>query len=477
MIENLIEIKPNIWEIPQSEKMSVPARLYAEESMLGQIKNDKSLLQLRNVATLPGIQMYSLAMPDIHEGYGFPIGGVAATDLKNGVISPGGIGYDINCGVRLLKTKISLEDIKSKINLIAKEIYNQVPSGVGKAGKVKLSFNDLDKVLNNGCKWALKEGYATDNDLQFTESNGSLDSADSKAVSDYAKKRGFDQLGTMGAGNHFIEINFVADILDSETASCFGLSKGQIVIQIHTGSRGLGHQVATDYIKTMTSKVKDYGFDLPDRELSCVPIFSDTGQQYFAAMSSAANFAWVNRQIITWELRHAWKNIFGPFGGNLDLLYDVAHNIAKIEEHTINGKNKNVMVHRKGATRAFPPNHKDLPKEFKSAGQPVLIPGSMGTSSWVLAGQQGSMQQSFGSCCHGSGRLLSRTAAKKVASGEQIKSELNQKGIIVQTGSLKSLSEESPYAYKDVLSVVNIVEQTGIAKRVAKLIPLAVIKG
>ncbi|MFH1052231.1 MAG: RtcB family protein [bacterium] len=477
MLENLKEIKPDIWEIPKSEKMRVPARLYVSGDMLEQVLKDRSLWQLRNVATLPGIQKYSLAMPDIHEGYGFPIGGVAATNLNDGVISPGGIGYDINCGIRILKTKFSIDDIKGKINFLSKEIYNEVPSGVGKGGKVKLSFSDLDKVLNNGCKWALKEGYATDNDLQFTESNGSLASADSVAVSDYAKKRGFDQLGTMGAGNHFIEIDEVSEIFDEETARAFGLRKGQIVIQIHTGSRGLGHQVATDFIKKMNVKVRDFGIELPDRELSCVPISSCEGEEYFTAMSAAANFAWVNRQLITWEVRQAWKNVFGSAGGNLDLLYDVAHNIAKIEEHSIDGQKRKVMVHRKGATRAFPAYHPELPKDYRAVGQPVLIPGSMGTSSYILVGQPGSMEQSFGSCCHGSGRLLSRTAARKVAGGEEIKSELNQKGITVQTGSLKGLSEESPYAYKDVNSVVNVVEQTGIAKKVVKLRPVAVVKG
>jgi len=477
MIENLEEISPGIWEIPKTDKMNVPARLYLSADMLKQVSKDRSLWQLRNVATLPGIKKYSLAMPDIHEGYGFPIGGVAATDLYDGVISPGGIGYDINCGIRLLKTKFSVDEIKHKINHISKEIYNEVPSGVGKGGKVKLSINELDKVLEKGCKWAVKEGYATDKDLQFTESNGSLATADSKAVSTNAKNRGYDQLGTMGAGNHFIEIDEINEILDEESSRAFGLKHGQAVIQIHTGSRGLGHQVATDFIKRMNLKVKDYGFELPDRELSCVPISSDDGEEYFAAMSAAANFAWVNRQLITWEVRKAWKSVFSSSGGQLDLLYDVAHNIAKIEEYVIDGQKCKVMVHRKGATRAFPAHHPEIPKEYRNVGQPVLIPGSMGTFSYVLVGQPGSLEQSFGSCCHGSGRLLSRTAANKLASGEQVRTELLKKGIAVQTGSLKGLSEESPHAYKDVNSVVNVVEQTGIAKRVAKLKPVAVIKG
>lgn len=477
MKENIEQITPYLWEIEKQGEMRVPARFYATENMIGQIEKDKSLWQLRNVATLPGIQKYSLVMPDVHEGYGFPIGGVAATDLSEGVISPGGIGYDINCGIRVLKSKFNVEAIKSKINLLSKEIYNTVPSGVGRGGNIKLGTREIDNVLKNGCKWAQKEGYAIDSDLTFTESHGSLATADASAVSETAKKRGFDQLGTMGAGNHFIELNVVQDIFDEEAARVFGLKEGQVVIQIHTGSRGLGHQVATDYIKTMISKVEQYGIKLPDRELSCVPISSDIGEEYFAAMSAAANFAWVNRQIITWEVRRAWKNVFGSDSGDLQLLYDVAHNIAKIEEHTVDGVKRKLMVHRKGATRAFPALHPEVPAEYRKVGQPVLIPGSMGTSSYILVGQPGSMEQTFGSACHGAGRMLSRTAARKQASGEEIKAQLNNRGISVQTGSLKGLAEESPEAYKDVNTVVNVVEMAGIAKKVARLKPMAVIKG
>ncbi|MFC2131370.1 RtcB family protein [Bacteroidota bacterium] len=468
---------PYLWEIEKEGTMRVPARIYVSENMIEQVMKDRSVWQLRNVASLPGIQKYSLVMPDVHEGYGFPIGGVAATDLDDGVISPGGIGYDINCGIRVLKTKFDHSEIRTKINHIAKEIHQTVPSGVGRGGKVKLSMRDVDNVLNRGCKWALKEGYATDSDLRFVESNGSLTSADSAAVSERAKQRGNDQLGTMGAGNHFIEIDVVQHIYDEEAAKAFGLKEGQIVIQVHTGSRGLGHQVATDYIKTMVSKVKSYGIELPDRELSCVPVSSHDGEEYFAAMSAAANYAWVNRQVITWEVRQAWRNIFGSAGGNLQLLYDVAHNIAKIEEHTIDGSKRKVMVHRKGATRAFPALHPEVPVEYRQVGQPVLIPGSMGTASYILAGLPGSMEQSFGSACHGSGRLLSRTAARKMAAGEDIKAQLNTQGISVQTGSMKGLSEEAPHAYKDVESVVDVVEMAGIARKVVRLKPLAVVKG
>jgi tRNA-splicing ligase RtcB len=477
MLEKLKQISEVIWELPAEGDMKVPARVYSSKDMLKLIDKDKSLVQLRNVATLPGIQKYSLVMPDVHEGYGFPIGGIAATDLENGVISPGGIGYDINCGIRLLKSKLFIQDIKKSMNHLSKEIFESVPSGVGKGGKIKLPEKEMDKVLESGCKWAVKEGYATKEDIENIESKGSLTNADSSTVSSQAKKRGFDQLGTMGAGNHFIEINVVQHIFDEVVAKVFGLKEGQIVIQLHTGSRGLGHQVASDYIKLMVNKSNYYGFKLPDRELSCVPISSEDGQNYFSAMSGAANFAWVNRQIITWELRQAWKNVFGSAGGQLELLYDVAHNIAKIEEHNINGIIKDVMVHRKGATRAFPANHSEVPKAYRSVGQPVLIPGSMGTASYILVGQQGSMEQSFGSCCHGSGRVLSRTAAKKRISGEDLKSNLNNMGITVQTGSLSGLAEEAPDAYKDVEMVVDVVELAGIAKKVARLKPLAVIKG
>jgi tRNA-splicing ligase RtcB (3'-phosphate/5'-hydroxy nucleic acid ligase) len=477
MKEELKQINSVLWEISKSGDMRVPARLYASADMMDSVKRDRSLWQLRNVATLPGIQKYSLVMPDVHEGYGFPIGGVAATDLNDGVISPGGIGYDINCGIRVLKSKFDKDEIKAKINHIAKEIYHEVPSGVGKGGKIKLSPRDMNNVLNKGCKWAQKEGFATDNDLPFIESNGTLSTADADAVSQRAKERGRDQLGTMGAGNHFVEIDFIQHIYDEDAAKAFGLRAGQIVIQIHTGSRGLGHQVATDYIKTMISKVNQYGIKLPDRELSCVPISSPEGEQYFAAMSAAANFAWANRQLITHEVRRAWQNIFGSSGGNLSLLYDVAHNIAKIEEHDINGVKEKVMVHRKGATRAFPAGHPEVPKEFRHIGQPVLIPGSMGTASYILAGLPGSMDQTFGSACHGSGRLLSRTAARKKARGEEIREELNAMGITIQTGSMKGLSEEAPHAYKNVESVVDVVEQAGIAKKIARMKPLAVIKG
>lgn len=479
MKEYLKKISDVSWEIPTSTRsdMKVPARVYATQEMLAHISKDRSLDQLINVTTLPGILGHALAMPDAHEGYGFPIGGVAAVDFSEGVISPGGIGYDINCGVRLMKSKFDKESIKPRIHELAKEMYTQIPSGVGKGGRTKLGQKELDKVLNEGVRWAVDRGYASENDLRHTESSGSLEGADAAAVSDKAKQRGHDQLGTMGAGNHFVEVDYIDEIFDEEAAKVFGLAKNQIVLQIHTGSRGLGHQVATDFIRKMVGAVKSWGFELPDRELSCAPLSSPVGEEYLAAMSAAANYAWTNRQLIMHELRTAWNNVFGSSGGELTLLYDVAHNIAKVEQHEIDGQIRKTLVHRKGATRAFPPGHSEVPSEFKSAGQPVLIPGSMGTASYVLAGQQGSMEQSFGSSCHGAGRMMSRTKARKMVHAKQLFESLQKRGIAVQSGSFRGLAEEAPDAYKNVEWVVDVVEKAGIAKIVAKLKPMAVVKG
>ncbi len=476
---NLNKISDVVWEIPKGTKefMNTSARIFAGAGMLNQIKRDRSLDQLINVTSLPGIQNYALVMPDCHEGYGFPIGGIAAMDMDNGIISPGGIGYDINCGIRVLKSNISYENISERIPEISRELYRQIPSGVGKSGSFKLNRNDLDKVLNNGVKWAHENGMASDEDVKHTESNGAMPAAEAGAVSDTAKDRGRSQLGTMGAGNHFVEIDIIDEIIDQRRAEAFGIFKGQIILQIHTGSRGLGHQTATDYIRKMVSAAKQYGIELPDRELSCAPISSGEGKQYFAAMAAAANYAWTNRQLITHLARRAWRNIFGEAGGSLTLLYDVAHNIAKIEEHKIGGQKRKVMVHRKGATRAFPAGHPELPEDYKETGHPVLIPGSMGTASYILAGLEDNLSLSFGSACHGSGRTMSRTKARKSARGEKIKDELINSGIYVQTGSLKGLAEEAPQAYKDVESVVDVVEKAGIAAKVARLKPLGVVKG
>ncbi|MCK4650765.1 RtcB family protein [Candidatus Babeliales bacterium] len=477
--ESLKKISPFLWEIPKSFRpdMRVPARIFTSEKMLDEIFNDQSLDQLVNVTTLPGIVGYAYVMPDAHEGYGFPIGGVAATKFPDGVISPGGIGYDINCGVRLLKSNLKIDDVKEHFESLAREIYHWIPSGVGKGGRLKLSIEELDKVLKKGTKWMLENDYATQQDIDHTESYGCLENADPSVISSRAKKRGSDQLGTLGAGNHFAEIDFVEEIYDEEAAKAFGLFKNQITFLIHTGSRGLGHQVATDYIKIMMQAMPNYNIQLPDRELACVPLNSPEGENYFNAMAAAANFAWANRQMITWQIRQAWKKEMGNTGGELSLLYDVAHNIAKVETHDIEGKKLKVIVHRKGATRAFPPGHDELSDEFKPIGQPVLIPGSMGTSSYVLCGTKEGMKTSLGSTCHGAGRRMSRRAAKKAVHGKTLKKELEERGILIRVGSIPGLAEEAPQAYKDVDDVVKVVHEAKIAKKVARLRPCVVIKG
>lgn len=467
------------WEIPKGYRndMLVPARIYASEEMLDSISTDNSIKQLVNVASLPGIQTAAMVMPDVHEGYGFPIGGVAATRYPDGVISPGGIGYDINCGVRLLKSNHTVKELYDFMMPLSKEIYRQVPSGVGKSGSIKLNNKELDRVFNGGAEWGVKEGYGFENDLENIESNGKIKNADTDCVSEHARGRGADQLGTMGAGNHFVEVDKVSKIFDEHSAEAYGLFEGQIVVLIHTGSRGLGHQVATDYIKKMLYAMPKYKITLPDRELACVPFNSTEGQEYFKAMACAANFAFCNRQIITWEVRNAWQNVFGKENDELSILYDVAHNIAKVEEHIIKGEKQKVIVHRKGATRAFGPGSDEIPEKYKQVGQPVIIPGSMGTASYVLAGTNKSMDESFGSTCHGAGRQMSRHAARKRVNADKLRNELLERGIIIQAGSIKGISEEAPEAYKDVHNVVDIVDRAGLAKKVAELKPLAVIKG
>ena len=475
----LIRHSEYLWEIPKDTRsdMKVPAHVYALEPLLDAILQDKSLEQLINVSTLPGIAKAAIVMPDAHEGYGFPIGGVAATSWPEGVISPGGIGYDINCGVRLLKSSLNFEDVKDKLGPLSKELYAQIPSGVGRGGIIDLSIEELDKVLSQGAGWAVNNGYGLPQDLPHIESQGVLEDADPAEVSDHAKRRGKNQLGTIGAGNHFVEVDRVQEILNEEIAQAYGLQKGQIVVLIHTGSRGLGHQIATDNIRIMVNAMKDYGIELPDRELACVPFNSPEGQSYYKAMCAAANFAWCNREVITWEIRQAWENIFGDTGGPLELLYDVAHNMAKIESHSINGEPEKFIVHRKGATRAFGPHDPDIPEDFRHLGQPVLIPGSMGTASYVLAGTHKSMELTFGSTCHGAGRRLSRRAAKRQIKGRELQDELRGRGIYVQAGSSRGVAEEAPAAYKDVNTVVETVHLANIATKVAKLVPLAVVKG
>ena len=473
------KIEDFLWEIPKAfrPKMRVPARILASEPLLDAIMDDRSLVQLVNVASLPGIKGASLVMPDVHEGYGFPIGGVAATLYPEGAISPGGIGYDINCGVRLLTSNQKIEEIKDKLEGLSKEMYAQIPSGMGKGGQIKLSAQEMDEVLLKGAEWAVEKGYGVKEDLDFMESKGRLENADPSMVSDMAKKRGTDQLGTIGSGNHFVEEDYVEEIYEETIAEAYGLSKGQVVVLIHTGSRGLGHQVATDNIRRIMSAMPKYGIEVPDRELACVPFNSEEGQHYFKAMCAAANYAWCNREVISWEARTAWRNIFGPAIEPLKLMYDVAHNIAKVETHLVDGKQAQVIVHRKGATRAFGPGFEELPESYKLLGQPVIIPGSMGTCSYVLAGAARSNELTFGSCCHGAGRRLSRTAAKKQVNAPVLKENLKEKGIFVEAGSFKGLAEEAPIAYKDVNIVVETVIDSGIAKKVAKLKPVVVVKG
>ena len=459
-ISDLKKIDEVIWEIPKSYRsdMKVPARVFATENMLRDTLKDRSLWQIVNVATLPGISRYALAMPDIHEGYGFPVGGVAAMSVKDGVISPGGIGYDINCGVRLLMSELSFKEAEPLLDKLADYLYKEIPSGVGRGGRLKLNDRELDLVLEKGAERLAELGYGTKEDLERIESRCRLEGADATKVSNRAKARGRDQLGTMGAGNHFVEVGRVEKIFSPVDAEKFGLFENQVTILIHTGSRGLGHQIATDYIRLMMQAMQKYGISLPDRELACAPFSSKEGQDYFSAMRAGANFAWANRQLITWEVRESWKK--AGLKGELKILYDVAHNIAKVEQYN----NEEVVVHRKGATRAFP-------------GEAVLIPGSMGTASYVLVGTEGAMRESFGSSCHGAGREMSRTEARRKIPGKPLKEKLEKEGIHIRAGSFSGLAEEAPEAYKNVDEVVEVVEKTGIAKRVARLKPIAVVKG
>jgi len=462
----LKQLAPFLWEIPTAYRpgMLVPARIYTSPTMLQEILADRSLEQLVNVTTLPGIQVAALVMPDVHEGYGFPIGGVAATSYPEGVISPGGIGYDINCGVRLLLSPLKSVDLTDKLDQLAKVLFKVVPAGVGRGGFFRLSEKEFTQVLVGGAKWVVEQGKGEADDLEHLESGGKISGADPDAVSGHARERGKDQLGTLGAGNHFVEVDQVESIFDQTAAKNLGLFLKQIVVLIHTGSRGLGHQVATDYIRLMVNSLDKYGIKLPDRELACAPFSSPEGGHYFAAMAGAANFAFANRQLVTEQVRRAWQKFFGASSGQLTMLYDVAHNIAKIEEYEIKGKRKKLIVHRKGATRAFP-------------GQPVLIPGSMGTASYILLGTQEALKQSFGSTCHGAGRRMSRTQARREINAADLKHELKERGIRIEAGSLKGIAEEAPQAYKDIDQVVEVVAAAGLATKVARLRPLIVIKG
>lgn len=465
-ISQLKRIEDYLWEIPKDSRadMRVPARIYATEKILGDILGDKSLEQLMNVATLPGIVAYALAMPDVHEGYGFPVGGIAAFDHEKGIISPGGIGYDINCGVRLLLSRQMRKDIMPCAKDLGRTIFAEVPSGVGRSGRLKLTDKEFDEILLRGVEFMREKGYANDNDLRHIESNGKLPDADPRRVSTMARARGCDQLGTIGAGNHFVEVEYVAEIYDAHEAARLGLSLDQVCVLIHTGSRGLGHQIATDYIREMHLAMPRYDIKIPDRELACAPFNSTEGKNYWGAMAAAANFAWANRQMITWEIRQAWQTTIKTPGDSLTILYDVAHNIAKIEEHLIGKRKKRVIVHRKGATRAYP-------------RQPVIIPGSMGTGSFVLLGQDKAMRASFGSSCHGAGRRMSRHRARKQISAKELRRQLEAQGIIVNAGSHRGLTEEAPFAYKDLEEVVDVIHAASIAKKIARLKPIIVIKG
>jgi tRNA-splicing ligase RtcB len=468
------------WEIPREGKMRTRGLIYASQEMLPKIRDDKSLEQVANVAMLPGIEGASLAMPDIHWGYGFPIGGVAAFNLEEGIVSPGGVGYDINCGVRLLRTNLERSDIEKDMETLVNTFFSNIPSGVGSRRKdLKLSMPTLKQVLRYGAGWAVKNGFGHADDLAHIEAGGQIEGADPDMVSQFALDRGKDQLGTLGSGNHFVEVGYVAEIFDDKLAAALGLHKGQITVIVHTGSRGLGHQVCDDYIKVMLKASDKYGIWLPDRQLCSAPITSREGQQYLAAMAAAANFAFANRQMITHWVRESFEQVFkmGPKKLGLELVYDVAHNIAKIETHLINGKEKKVCVHRKGATRAYPPGHPETPAAYKETGQPVLIPGDMGRYSFVLVGTQKAMEETFGSTCHGAGREMSRHAALKVAKGRDIVRELAKKGIVVRGAGRGTVDEEISEAYKDVEGVVNVTHGAGISRKVAKLRPLGVIKG
>ena len=464
------------YEIPREDKMRVKGIVYINDEMVKSEETHEALEQLRNTAYLPGVRSFVVGMPDIHYGYGFPIGAVVATDIRGGVISPGGVGYDINCGVRALRTNFKLDEIKPKLEDILVAIYNSVPVGVGSHSSIKLGKNEQKKVIRSGARWAVNEGFGEQEDLLYCENNGLLEGADASDVSNEAKERGKDQLGTLGAGNHFLEISYVYEIYDNKTAEVFGLFKDQVIVMFHTGSRGFGYQICDDYLKKMRSRSK---IDVPDPQLISVYIEDSLGKAYISAMKAAANYAWANRQIITHYIRKSIEKTFGVSyrGAGLEVIYDVSHNIARFETHTVDGKDELLCVHRKGATRAFPAGHPDIPESYKETGQPVLIPGDMGRASYILKGETGSMKKSFGTTCHGAGRLLSRRKAIKQATGRDIRDELEKSGILVLSKSKKTLKEEMPEAYKDVSEVVRIVEMNGLASRVAELRPVGVVKG
>jgi len=470
------------WRIPKSYKkgMRVDGLIYADEGMLRQIIDDQAPEQVANVAFLPGIVGKSLAMPDIHWGYGFAIGGVAAMRVNDGVVSPGGVGFDINCGVRIMRTNLTREDVSPKIKELIDALFYAVPSGVGSRGKIKLGSREIDQVLVKGSRWAVEKGYGRPEDLETTEGKGEMEGTDPQRVSQRAKERGIPQLGTLGAGNHFLEVAVIDEIYEPDIARAMGMERvGQVVLYVHCGSRGLGHQVADDYIKEMVRAMQKYGIEVPDRQLSCAPVNSPEGKNYLAAMRCAANYAWANRQCITHWVREAFCRVMGMSENDagLQLIYDVTHNIAKIEDHEVDGKKEKLCVHRKGATRAFPAGHPDIPQKYARIGQPILIPGDMGRASYVLVGTERAMSDTFGSTCHGAGRMRSRSAMKKQTSGRDVLAALEASGVTVRAGSMSGLAEEAPEAYKDVADVVRVAHGAGISRKVARTKPIAVVKG
>jgi tRNA-splicing ligase RtcB (3'-phosphate/5'-hydroxy nucleic acid ligase) len=480
VIEELKKVRDCVWEIPSDYKsgMRVPGRIFLDDESVKDVERG-AIDQVANVASLPGIQKFSIGLPDIHFGYGFSIGGVAAFSARTGVISPGGVGFDINCGVRMVRTNLTEDEVKPRIKELIDKLFKNVPSGVGSKGKLRLKEGEIDDVLNNGAEWAVENGYGWESDLNFLEENGKMESADSSAVSDKAKKRGIPQLGSLGSGNHFLEIQKMEEIYDEKAAKTFGIEEGQITIMIHSGSRGCGHQICADYLRTMDKAYKTYNINLPDRQLACAPVDSKESQDYFKAMSCAANYAWTNRQMILHWVRESFEQVYNRDADemNMGVVYDVAHNIAKKEVHSIKGRNTEVYVHRKGATRAFGPGREEIPKEYRDIGQPVMIPGTMGTSSYILHGTETAMEETFGSTAHGAGRKLSRAGAKREFTGEEVKKMLESKGITIKANSMPVVAEEAPGAYKNVEDVVNTCHKAGISLLVGKMVPIGVAKG
>lgn len=478
--DEIKKVRDNVYEIPGTydKRMRASGRFYIADEHFDDLE-EGAIEQIINIACLPGVQRYSIGLPDIHFGYGFPIGGVAAFSMRNGIVSPGGVGFDINCGVRLIKSNLTMADIEEHLDELSDKLFKNIPSGVGSKGKIKLEEGEIDKVLDNGAEWAVENGYGWPEDLEVLEENGKMVDADSSIVSDKAKKRGIPQLGSLGSGNHFLEIQEVEEIFNEEVAEVFGLEKGMIVVMVHSGSRGCGHQVCSDYLRVMDKAYKKYKIQIDDRQLACAPLDSKEAQNYIQAMAAAANYAWANRQMMTHWIRETFEDVLGKSAKDMemDIVYDVAHNIVKMENHKVYNREEDLLVHRKGATRAFGPGREEVPEKYRAVGQPVLIPGTMGTASYVLHGTEKAMEETFGSTAHGAGRILSRSKAKKDYDADEITKDLESKGIRIKATSKHVIEEEAPGAYKDVDSVVRVSDSTGIAKLVAKLKPIAVCKG